>query len=99
MIQIIDITVEIIDIPVAGLNVRQGSRWGLAGADISKVCHRWVVSAAAAGEHIRAVNTIREVSQFAEKDLTRAFFLLKMPTSLFQSVVVLRMSVFENIFN
>ena len=29
MIQIIDITVEIIDIPVAGLNVRQGSRWGL----------------------------------------------------------------------
>ena len=54
--EIIDITVEIIDIPVAGLNVRQGSRWGLAGADISKVCHRWVVSAAAAGEHIRAVN-------------------------------------------
>ena len=41
---------------MAGLNVRQGSRWGLAGADISKVCHRWVVSAAAAGEHIRAVN-------------------------------------------
>ena len=89
MIQIIDITVEIIDIPVAGLNVRQGSRWGLAGADISKVCHRWVVSAADAGEHIRAVNTIREVSQFAEKDLTRAFFLLKTPTSMFQSTKTL----------
>ena len=56
-VEIIDITVEIIDIPVAGLNVRQGSRWGQAGTDISKVCHRWVVSAAAAGgEHIRAVN-------------------------------------------
>ena len=41
---------------MAGLNVRQGSRWGQAGADISKVCHRWVVSAAAAGEHIRAGN-------------------------------------------
>ena len=59
MIQIVDITAEIIVIPVAGLNVRQGSRWGLAGADISKVCHRWVVSAAADGEHIRAVNESR----------------------------------------
>ena len=36
MIQIIDITVEIIDIPVAGLNVRQGSRWGLAGLTLAR---------------------------------------------------------------